>query len=398
MASIRIELYASKLLSDGRHPITVTVSKDKKIKRKTIGRAFVKEWDPVNKLLNKKKHSHVFENQEITEQYQYYKKKYNDLKFSGNEWDAEDVFFEEAPKAKESESSFQQVAEDYLSTLDPKSGYYDTVKGRVNKIKRFKPKPFLISAIDAQWIKEFEKHCKTKEKNNRGEKGNSNNTINDTFGTIKAIVSFAGQINMALNKRKNKVDEVIRLKLTPAEMLAVENLQLTGKAYHYRNAFLVQYYGRGMRIGDVLRLRTKYFSKTHFVYYTGKSNKPHSIKMVPKLSLILTEYLKGDGFLWPFIHGEVDQSKDDLNNQVTYRTTKINEALADIMKTLGIDKKITTHNARHSFAAMADKKLGGDLKDVQAMLGHSSRAMTERYIKELRKSDEMDDLADKLFD
>jgi hypothetical protein len=32
------------------------------------------------------------------------------------------------------------------------------------------------------------------------------------------------------------------------------------------------------------------------------------------------------------------------------------------------------------------------------MLGHSSRAMTEIYIRDLRKYDEMDDVADKVFD
>lgn len=398
MASIRVELYTSKVLSDGRHPITVTVTKDKKIKRKTIGRAFVKEWDKVNKLVNKKKPTYVFENQEITEQLLFYKKKFNDLKFSNTDWDAEDVFFEELLKRKEIEPSFHEFADNYLATLDPKSGYYDTVKGRVNKVKRFSNKPFLISDIDNQWIKLFEKHCKTREFNNRGGQGNSNNTINDTFSTIKAIVNFAGQVNVPLNKRKNKIDEVVKLKLTPEEIIKIEQLELNGDAFHYRNAFLVQYYGRGMRIGDVLRLKKHNFTEDRLIYSTGKGNKPHSIKIVPKLLAIIKEYLSGEGFLFPFMKGSADQSKDDLNNQVTYRTTKINETLADIMTLLQIDKKITTHNARHSFAAMADKKLGGDLKDVQAMLGHSSRAMTERYIKELRKSDEMDDVADKVFD
>jgi integrase/recombinase XerD len=64
----------------------------------------------------------------------------------------------------------------------------------------------------------------------------------------------------------------------------------------------------------------------------------------------------------------------------------------------GIDKNISSHIARHTFASIADKKLGGDLKDLQAMLGHSSRAMTEIYIRDLRKYDEMDDVADKVFD
>jgi len=398
MATINLELFTSKTLSDGRHPIMIRVTKDGKRSRFVIGSASVDEWDDVKKAIRpKSRKNHVADNIFIEDSFYKYKAKFNELTLSSVDWEPADVFAETVIKT-DKEKSFQEYAASYLSTLDEKSGYYDTVKGRVNKIKRFHPKPFLISQIDNEWIKHFEKHCREKEKNNHGGIGNSKNTINETFGTIKTIVSFSGKRNESLEKRKKGSDEIIRLKLTEKEIEDIENFHLEGIQYHYRNAFLIQYYGRGMRIGDVLRLRKFNVRGGKIIYTTGKSNKAHAVKIVPKLQSVIEIYSEGDGFLFPFMKGSVDQSKDDLNNQVTYRTTEINKTLADMMDSLGIDKKITTHNARHSFAAIADKKLGGDLKFVQAMLGHSSRAMTEKYIKELRKSDEMDDLADSIFE
>lgn len=52
--------------------------------------------------------------------------------------------------------------------------------------------------------------------------------------------------------------------------------------------------------------------------------------------------------------------------------------LKEIADVCGINKKLTTHTARHTFATLliADH---ASIKNVAAMMGHSSVKMTERY-------------------
>ncbi|MCM0717707.1 site-specific integrase [Parabacteroides sp. W1-Q-101] len=57
---------------------------------------------------------------------------------------------------------------------------------------------------------------------------------------------------------------------------------------------------------------------------------------------------------------------------------RMNSYLKEIADVCGINKKLTTHTARHTFATLliADH---ASIKNVAAMMGHSSVKMTERY-------------------
>ena len=51
-----------------------------------------------------------------------------------------------------------------------------------------------------------------------------------------------------------------------------------------------------------------------------------------------------------------------------------------IIKAAGVDKKGGPHTARHTFATMLRAK-GFSLEEIQGILGHSSRVITEIYAK-----------------
>lgn len=62
---------------------------------------------------------------------------------------------------------------------------------------------------------------------------------------------------------------------------------------------------------------------------------------------------------------------------------KMNSYLKEIADFCGIDKDITTHVARHTFATTVTLANGVALTNVARMLGHTSTRMTEHYAKVL---------------
>ena len=63
-----------------------------------------------------------------------------------------------------------------------------------------------------------------------------------------------------------------------------------------------------------------------------------------------------------------------------YTETTVNKTLRKHTKLAGIDKQVTFHSSRHTFATLLVKD-GVDIYKIQKYLGHKSFNMTERYLK-----------------
>ena len=64
--------------------------------------------------------------------------------------------------------------------------------------------------------------------------------------------------------------------------------------------------------------------------------------------------------------------------------------LKKIAEVAEIDKNVTSHISRHTFASIAIKKTGGDIHFLQNALKHSSPTITQGYLLEL-DNDSMDE-------
>lgn len=96
----------------------------------------------------------------------------------------------------------------------------------------------------------------------------------------------------------------------------------------------------------------------------GRSNIP----ILPVALQILEKY-----------NGRIDELQSDKRLFHVLSNQKINEFLKEIAVLCGIDKKLTYHAARHTFATTVTLANGVPLETVSAMLGHSSIKMTEHY-------------------
>ena len=68
-----------------------------------------------------------------------------------------------------------------------------------------------------------------------------------------------------------------------------------------------------------------------------------------------------------------------LFNQVSAKTALINKELKKIASLAGIEKQLSFHISRHSFAKIAKQK-GIDNSKVKDLLAHSSLKITEGYM------------------
>lgn len=77
---------------------------------------------------------------------------------------------------------------------------------------------------------------------------------------------------------------------------------------------------------------------------------------------------------------------------------KFNAYLKEIAPICGVNKELTTHTARHTFATTVTLENGVPMETVGKMLGHRSIKSTQRYARVTRRkiSENMAELKEKL--
>lgn len=88
--------------------------------------------------------------------------------------------------------------------------------------------------------------------------------------------------------------------------------------------------------------------------------------------------------------------KEQMYNQISSKNAIINKELKKIAKQVEINKPVSLHIARHSFAKVA-KEEGIETDTLQKMLGHEREETTKRYMGELDSS-EYDSALEKIFE
>ncbi|MBO5894664.1 MAG: integrase catalytic domain-containing protein [Alistipes sp.] len=96
-------------------------------------------------------------------------------------------------------------------------------------------------------------------------------------------------------------------------------------------------------------------------------------------------------------HGELCSPRSDYIRPVI-SNAKYNEYLKEIAKILGIEKRVTSHLARHTFATTVTYANGVSIETISKMLGHTKLSTTQIYarIVDQTVSREMDKLSETL--
>lgn len=147
-----------------------------------------------------------------------------------------------------------------------------------------------------------------------------------------------------------------------------------------RNRAIIEtLYSCGLRVSELTHLKlSDLFFEEGFIKVTGKGNKQRFVPIGASTQRYITLY-KDD--VRPHI-SVVSEYGDTLflNNRGKQLTrAMIFTIIKQLAKTAGIQKTISPHTLRHSFATHLLEN-GADLRAIQLMLGHESITTTEIYM------------------
>lgn len=237
---------------------------------------------------------------------------------------------------------------------------------------------------------------------------NVGSTIKEKLRKLRMIfkeAEEAGLIEMQQNPfRKYKLPKGVsapKVILEEAEIKKIEKLVLPPGSliYHVRNAFLFSYMNAGIRVGDLIQLKWENIKGDSLDYQMRKNGKRLKIRIVGEaqkiLSLYYDESVSPSDYIFPFFSSKIDYSdKYFLDNQISSRTAQINENLKAIASKAKINKPLSSHIARHSFASKAVDVL--PINELRGLLNHSSIKTTNSYIGEIN-ADRASDALGRVF-
>jgi len=264
---------------------------------------------------------------------------------------------------------------------------YKRASAVIAKLKLYrKNKPLYLDEITHSFLQDYENYLKRKFHNKL-------NTIHGNHRIIRKILNDA-IVDKLLPRDDNpfitfklKVEPSKRTFLTEDEITAIEKLDLSGKPglAKARDTYLFATWSGGKRISDVLMLKWKNIADGRVFNEVKKTKKMHVIKLPDKALHILEQYKTPDSKPNDFIFGYFSSDEEvdtplKLHEQTVRRTSFINNKLQKIAILAGIEKKLTTHISRHTFATLALRK-GIRIEYVSKLLGHADLKETQIYAK-----------------
>lgn len=236
---------------------------------------------------------------------------------------------------------------------------------------QYKKSDIALRDLNHKFVTSFEYFLKTYYKN-------GHNTTMKDIKNLKKIINLAVQ-NSWLDKNpftafKCAFRNVERNVLTLDEIETIENKEFKmPRLQHVRDLFIFSCY-TGLAYADVMNLTSRNIvlgmDRERWIYTSRqKTESQVRVPLLPKALAVIEKY-KDDpqtvnsGYLLPH-----------FSNQ------KLNSYLKEIADVCGIQKNLTFHLARHTFATTITLTNGVPIETVSKLLGHSSIKITQIYAK-----------------
>lgn len=240
--------------------------------------------------------------------------------------------------------------------------------------------------LDLNKIKDTPLNCKSETIKNYLYKNLSDKKSRSQARSISALKSFFNYLvfeglikdspisNIEAPKLERKLPEV----LTEDEINQLIKSVDLNHVFGQRNKTIIEVlYGTGIRVSELVNLQlSNIFFKESILKVNGKGDKERFVPLGKIASTEIKTYINIRDRM------KIDSKNTDILfiNRYGRKLTRsmIFKIITDTSKSIGLEKKISPHTLRHSFATHLLKN-GADLRTIQLILGHESITTTEIY-------------------
>ena len=207
----------------------------------------------------------------------------------------------------------------------------------------------------------------------RSQKNKSDNTIHGYHKKIKKYTKILWQMEMIPSDpyqyvKFPKGSNMERVPLLEEELVKLRKAECTGRIERARDLFIfMAYTGLAFCDMDLFNYHTMTEEHEDYVYIDGSRLKT------------------GSNFFTPILPPAMDVLRKYDYKLPTISNQKLNDYLFLLKEHEGINKKVTCHIARHSFATMM-LSYGIPMENLKRMLGHKNIAVTQIYGKILKSN------------
>lgn len=283
--------------------------------------------------------------------------------------------------------------------------------GLINKLDAFRKKrrmaDITVADMTVELLTRFDNFLHKWENEREPGKLLHPNTIEVQFNILRTLVHRAIEVGIMEASKdpflvfKYKGVKTIKEKLDDSEMERIINLELEEGSliWHCKNYFLFSYYCAGIRAADLIQLRWGNVTVSGRLHYQmGKNHKERDLLLVEQAIEILRHYQREDAkatdYIFPLLSNDAeyagyvtqadkDRMRPELRHKmyqdISSKNALINKYLKKIAENAEIEKPLSMHISRHSFAHIAQES-GAESSAIKNILGHSNLATTERYM------------------
>lgn len=404
---IKAVLYKSKVMSDGKHPVMIRITKNRKSSYKSTGfSCTIAQWSKKDNEANNKHPQQEALNKKIRVIINELHDQASDQNKKGKTTTPKKLkklFISKTTEQWGFLSFTQKLIDEFIAeNRYGNATVYAYCRTKVGKFlnpkaeQQSKKEKYKFShdiefpMIDYDWLRKLEIYLK--------KEGLKENSLSQVFRTIRAIYNIAikpsyqlalpadypfGEFTLSNRFEVDPDPDFIPLE----DVWKIEKLSLSPESplFDAKNYFLFSFYGGGLNLKDVASLKWSNRKGDIIKLKRSKTNRTGNIYITEPISKILDYYQLFTGghpsnYIFKIfdrsIHVTAKQRHDRFKN---HRSDVINPSLKEIAKMAGLNREITSKVARYTFATSLHSADVDTKTIAEAMLRKNDRGL-ESYL------------------
>ena len=383
-ATVNVLCYKSKTLSNGEHPLMIRVCKDGKKKYVSLGVSVKPQyWDfeknrPKRSCPNKEQINTL-----IKEQEQKYSEQILDFSSRNKSYTLTTLVetVDSSVKAKTVNGLFIEYIEQLKK--ENRIGYALSVRQVYSSLVKLNAHlDIYFQEIDVNWLKNYEFWL-------RGQKL-AENTIGIRLRTLRVVYNLAVTEGLVKSDnypfRKYKVSRLhtitAKRAITKEQVKQIMSYNTDSSCFYKKLAvdmFAFSYLMGGINFTDMSLLTNDNIDNDRLIYVRQKTKKRLILPLSEQAREIIDKYRDSKRkYLFPILDNK-SRTATQVKDRIYDVLANVNHHLNEIGKSLGLELKITTYVARHSYATVL-KRAGVSTAIISESLGHSSEKVTQIYL------------------